>query len=70
MDSSLAPHAQCCGQCGAAFSCGMQAGVEPCWCASLPRLTPPIGSTTDCLCPDCLSEAARQQGNEMRKGVN
>jgi hypothetical protein len=51
-----------CARCGAAFDCGSTAGA--CWCAAedfrLPM--PPAGSTDDCLCPDCLRKAARDQG--------
>jgi len=51
-----------CARCGAAFECGSTAGA--CWCAAedfrLPM--PPAGSTDDCLCPDCLRRAAREQG--------
>src|SRR5882672_8157427 len=48
-----------CAICGTAFSCGMQAGQEPCWCASLPALKPVPGR--ECLCARCL-------GGEIAKG--
>ena len=41
-----------CEVCGAAFACGMQAGQEPCWCASLAALKPVPGR--GCLCRACL----------------
>jgi len=52
-----------CAGCGAAFNCGMQAGQEPCWCASLPALEPVPGGRA-CLCRACLQAEldARQAG--------
>ncbi len=43
-----------CAGCGVAFTCGMRAGQEPCWCASLPALEPVPGRT--CLCRTCLEK--------------
>jgi uncharacterized protein (TIGR00290 family) len=42
-----------CARCGAAFECGMEAGVERCWCADLPPV-PIDASLAGCLCPRCL----------------
>jgi hypothetical protein len=43
-----------CARCGAPFVCGMQAGQEPCWCASLPPIEPAPGR--GCLCRGCFEE--------------
>ncbi|WP_374486756.1 cysteine-rich CWC family protein [Zoogloea sp.] len=47
-----------CPACGAAFTCGMNAGLPECWCASLPPVleVPSIapGDVGACYCPDCL----------------
>lgn len=46
-----------CARCGASFECGMEAGLDACWCARLPpvALTDP---TAGCYCPRCLADAA------------
>ncbi|MBI5109903.1 MAG: cysteine-rich CWC family protein [Rhodocyclales bacterium] len=48
-----------CPRCAAAFRCGMVGGDTPCWCASLPPVTPlpvpPAGTGTSCFCPACLA---------------
>jgi len=44
-----------CAGCGARFECGLQAGVERCWCVELPPLTPVPDQS--CLCPTCLRAA-------------
>jgi hypothetical protein len=44
-----------CSRCGAPFTCGMQVGKEPCWCAALPPLAPLPGR--GCLCRPCLEAA-------------
>jgi uncharacterized protein len=49
--------ASTCERCGARFSCGAQAGGEPCWCVGYPPVTP-AGSR--CLCPTCLSSVEVQ----------
>jgi len=42
-----------CPRCGTFFECGVKTGVDPCWCATLPPITP--STLTDrCLCPRCL----------------
>lgn len=47
-----------CPGCGAAFTCGMNAGLPECWCASLPPILDvpaiPAGDVGACYCPDCL----------------
>ncbi len=47
-----------CPLCQARFTCGMAAGSEPCWCASLPP-QPIDPQVTGCLCPDCLKARAQ-----------
>jgi len=44
-----------CARCGAAFECGIAAGLERCWCAELPALTAPAPGAS-CYCPRCLGE--------------
>lgn len=46
--------ANICPRCGAGFTCGMQAGLPECWCASLPPLAAIPDSKLGCYCPDCL----------------
>jgi hypothetical protein len=52
-----------CPQCGAAFTCGMAAGVSSddvrCWCFDLP-LVMAVRADSACLCPACLGRAIRQ----------
>lgn len=53
-----------CPRCGAAFTCGMNAGQEPCWCAALPVLAvtqPEAG----CFCPDCLKQLVEAQSQNQ-----
>ncbi|MDP2821878.1 MAG: cysteine-rich CWC family protein [Sulfuritalea sp.] len=63
--SATAAPTSVCPQCGAQFRCGMEAGDQECWCASLPPLLPllPLPAQSDpgspaasCLCPACLKE--------------
>jgi len=55
-----------CAVCGAAFTCGMQAGQEPCWCASLPALKPVPGRA--CLCRRCLDgELAKGEAEQAER---
>lgn len=52
-----------CGHCNAEFTCAAETPGVQCWCASFPRVTPPIGSNELCLCPKCLMDAIeRAQG--------
>ena len=53
---------EACARCGATFECGMKAGVERCWCASLPPIAP-SAAFASCLCPRCLHDeiATRRQ---------
>ena len=53
-----------CPACGAAFTCGMNAGETSCWCAAYPPIlaVPEDEQTGSCYCPDCLKrriEAAK-----------
>lgn len=57
MDESMQapPLTNICPACGAAFTCGMTAGLEACWCASLPPvLAVPAADAGQCYCPECL----------------
>jgi uncharacterized protein (TIGR00290 family) len=49
-----------CARCGAAFECGMQAGVAHCWCADVPPVSI-NASLASCLCPRCLRAVAGAQ---------
>ena len=46
---------EACARCGAVFECGMKAGVEHCWCSTLPPIAP-TSAFPSCLCPRCLRE--------------
>ncbi|HYG56091.1 MAG TPA: cysteine-rich CWC family protein [Burkholderiales bacterium] len=50
--------AEKCAACGTAFGCGREGG-GPCWCETLPPLTPQPGKT--CLCRACLEQALKEQ---------
>lgn len=53
----LARPVEHCSQCGAAFVCGVVAGLSECWCAQEPFLSPgEIVPDQHCLCPDCLRQ--------------
>jgi len=45
-----------CPACGTAFTCGMNAGLNECWCAAFPPLlaVPEGEAAGSCYCPDCL----------------
>lgn len=46
-----------CPACGACFTCGMNAGMAECWCASLPPvLSVPEAHAGQCYCPECLTK--------------
>lgn len=46
-----------CPACGAVFTCGMNAGLAECWCASLPPvLAVPEAHVGQCYCPACLRQ--------------
>ncbi len=51
-----------CGNCGSAFSCGIEAENATCWCFELPHVIAleSIGNDDktqeDCLCPTCLQK--------------
>jgi hypothetical protein len=62
MEKKNNPPESRCARCGAPFTCGMQAGSEPCWCASLPSLETVVPGR-GCLCRECLADelsASRQ----------
>lgn len=56
-----------CPRCGAAFTCGLRAKQDGCWCFNFPHIIPLEEATREgCLCPDCLGKLiesiqARQQ---------
>jgi hypothetical protein len=58
---------QRCGRCNAEFSCGLLTPNGPCWCANLPRITPPIADYDGCLCPQCLTDAIEKFGSGGHK---
>jgi hypothetical protein len=51
------PARNICPACGAAFTCGMEAGLAECWCASLPPvLAVPEAHVGRCYCQACLRQ--------------
>ncbi|WP_114359674.1 MULTISPECIES: hypothetical protein [Rhodopseudomonas] len=50
------PRRLICAGCGAEFSCTMDSG---CWCSAEPAHLPLPSDAVDCLCPECLREAAK-----------
>jgi uncharacterized protein len=49
-----------CSRCGVGFACGARDRDGPCWCTSYPPVKPSEGAQArGCLCPTCLSAAAR-----------
>lgn len=44
---------EACARCGQTFECGMQAGVERCWCVDVPPVAIDA-ALAGCLCPRCL----------------
>ena len=57
---SEVPRRIACHRCGTEFTCGLS---DSCWCAAeTARLTMPRAGK-DCLCRDCLREAAEAQTN-------
>jgi hypothetical protein len=46
-----------CSGCGAEFTCGLS---DSCWCADESFRMPMPVDASDCLCPDCLRQAARE----------
>lgn len=49
-----------CNRCGAAFDCGVTAGLGHCWCMDLPVLDPSVRTGSGCYCPDCLRALTTQ----------
>lgn len=56
---------EACARCGAAFECGLTAGLEHCWCANLPPIAP-SAAFASCLCPRCLSAELSASGVSTR----
>lgn len=46
-----------CSGCGDDFTCGAEGGNGRCWCEDLPHLPLTAIAASDCLCPQCLSDA-------------
>jgi hypothetical protein len=65
-ERNLAKGARRCPECGAAFTCGLAAGDERCWCFDLPAVMP-VRADTTCLCPACLAKAIQQQQQEINQ---
>ena len=56
------PITNTCPACGAAFGCGIQAGLTECWCAALPPLLKvPAEGHQGCYCPACLARLVEAQ---------
>jgi len=56
------PPTNTCPACGAAFTCGMQAGLTECWCSALPPLLAlPATAAAGCYCPECLARLVEAQ---------
>ena len=54
-DSNNVAPSNVCPECGALFTCGMNAGQTSCWCVAFPPLLAvPEGAAGSCYCPDCL----------------
>lgn len=55
-----------CPRCGAATGCGMEAGVEPCWCAVYPPVfaVPSPEAGKGCYCPACLTALVAERQAE------
>jgi ssDNA-binding Zn-finger/Zn-ribbon topoisomerase 1 len=52
---------QQCPRCGTAFTCGLQAGHETCWCFAFPHLiTIENSSRKGCLCPNCFKQVIEE----------
>ena len=55
--TEAAPRRLACARCGTAFDCGLGGN---CWCAAEPfRVTAAASTDEDCLCPECLRQAAQ-----------
>jgi hypothetical protein len=61
-----------CPRCGAAFTCGMEAGLPECWCASLPAgfAVPAADAGAGCYCPTCLRELLSQAAANRSAGAD
>lgn len=49
-----------CPICGKEFPCYADEDGRICWCEAFPRIE--INDALDCLCPDCLTKKALEQG--------
>jgi len=49
-----------CPICGKGFPCYADEDGRICWCEAFPRIE--INDALDCLCPDCLTNKALEQG--------
>ncbi|HEX5211286.1 MAG TPA: cysteine-rich CWC family protein [Pseudolabrys sp.] len=60
-DTAPSPRRLACARCRKEFECGL---AGDCWCAAEPYRLPltQTGESEDCLCPDCLRQAAAGQG--------
>ena len=58
-----------CPQCGKEFECGAKAGLETCWCFSLPRIVS-SGEGADCLCPACLEKKISARGKQTKLTIH
>jgi hypothetical protein len=65
---AAAPFSSLCPRCGAAFTCGMEAGLPECWCATLPVLGTIPDATAGCFCPACLRRALVAPGAPAAAG--
>ena len=52
-----------CARCGRRFGCGVDDGA--CWCAEVELQGPPPAGYDDCLCPDCLVQAAPEPAGAL-----
>ena len=56
-----------CPECGALFTCGMNAGQTSCWCVAFPPLLAvPSAGAGSCYCPACLAQMIETQQGEPK----
>jgi hypothetical protein len=55
------PGLRACPQCNQEFICGLEAGLNSCWCGDLPRIMPVVADGPGCLCRDCLTQAIEER---------
>jgi hypothetical protein len=56
------PRRLACSACGTEFDCGLS---DTCWCAEETALLPMPAEGGDCLCRDCLRQAAARAANAI-----